>query len=150
MSEELEMNTKKNRENITLSIDTEQDNGNNLGRDLKGQSEGRDLKGIRCAVSGPVGSLDKWDQFDFCPELLRGIYAHGFENPSEIQQKAIKPIMDGRHLIAQAQSGTGKTGTFTIGLLHRLDLTQNTTQAIILAPTHELVNQITNVLTAIG
>ena len=165
MSEQLQINKeKKNRENITFRVNVEpnQEEGQSGGREQgqsggreHGQSGGRDLKGLR---SQPVGSLDtvgslnldKWDAFDFCPELLRGIYAHGFEKPSQIQQLAIKPLMDGRHMIAQAQSGTGKTGAFTIGLLHRLDLSQNTTQAIILAPTHELVTQITNVLTAIG
>ena len=48
-------------------------------------------------------------------DLLRGIYSYGFEKPSAIQQRAIKPLLLMRDTIAQAQSGTGKTATFTIG-----------------------------------
>ena len=48
-------------------------------------------------------------------DLLRGIYSYGFEKPSAIQQRAIKPLIMMRDTIAQAQSGTGKTATFTIG-----------------------------------
>ena len=94
--------------------------------------------------------ISNWDDFDLKPELLRGIYGHGFEKPSQIQQTAIKPMIDGRNVIAQAPSGTGKTGAFAIGTLERIDLTQNVTQAIILAPTHELVQQISSVVKEIG
>ena len=66
-------------------------------------------------------------------ELLRGIYGHGFETPSQIQQKGVLPILAGRDLIAPAQSGTGKTATFSIGLLSTLDLRNPGTQAIIMA-----------------
>ena len=51
-------------------------------------------------------------------DLLRGIYSYGFEKPSAIQQRAIKPLILMRDTIAQAQSGTGKTATFTIGARH--------------------------------
>jgi translation initiation factor 4A len=54
------------------------------------------------------------------PELLRGVYAYGFERPSAIQQRAIMPIITGRDVIAQAQSGTGKTATFSISILQRV------------------------------
>ena len=54
------------------------------------------------------------------PELLRGVYAYGFERPSAIQQRAIMPIITGRDCIAQAQSGTGKTATFSIAILQRV------------------------------
>jgi translation initiation factor 4A len=84
------------------------------------------------------------------PELLRGIYSYGFETPSEIQKKAILPMSFGRDIIAQAQSGSGKTGSFTIGVLQSIDVSKPFTQAIILAPTHELAKQITNVITSIG
>jgi len=53
-----------------------------------------------------------FDEMSLKENLLRGIYAYGFERPSLIQQKAIVPIISGRDIIAQAQSGTGKTGTF--------------------------------------
>ncbi len=51
-------------------------------------------------------AIDSFDGMDIPEELLRGIYAYGFEKPSAIQQRAIKPTMLGRDLIAQAQSGT--------------------------------------------
>ena len=57
-----------------------------------------------------------FDEMGLRENLLRGIFAIGFERPSIIQQKAIMPLISGRDLIAQAQSGTGKTGTFTIGM----------------------------------
>jgi translation initiation factor 4A len=63
---------------------------------------------------------DNFDNMELKPELLRGIYAYGFERPSAIQERAIMPIITGRDVIAQAQSGTGKTATFTISILQRV------------------------------
>jgi len=94
--------------------------------------------------------IEKWDDFDIKPELLRGIYAYGFENPSDIQKKAILPVIQGYDVIAQAQSGSGKTGTFSISTLQIINTSVAKTQAIILAPTHELVQQIFDVITKIG
>uniref|UniRef100_A0A8C1PPK8 RNA helicase n=1 Tax=Cyprinus carpio TaxID=7962 RepID=A0A8C1PPK8_CYPCA len=83
-------------------------------------------------------------------DLLRGIYAYGFEKPSAIQQRAIKQIIKGRDVIAQSQSGTGKTATFCISVLQCLDIQVRETQALILAPTRELAGQIQKVLLALG
>lgn len=91
-----------------------------------------------------------FDDLNLKEDLLRGIYAYGFENPSEIQQQAIQPTIMGRDIIAQARSGTGKTGTFGISILERIDTSINVPQALILAPTRELVEQITNVIQQIG
>jgi translation initiation factor 4A len=91
-----------------------------------------------------------WDDLNLKTDLLRGIYAYGFEKPSDIQKKAILPIINGKDTIAQAQSGTGKTGTFAISVLERIDPTNKNTQAIIIAPTHELVKQIYNVISSLG
>jgi superfamily II DNA/RNA helicase len=85
--------------------------------------------------------IEKWDQMDLDTELLRGIYAYGYENPSPIQKKAIHPMKDGRDLIAQAQSGTGKTATFTIGALMTVDTKVNSVQVICISPTRELSMQ---------
>merc|ERR1711937_937812 len=71
-------------------------------------------------------------------ELLRGIYAYGFEKPSAIQQRAIVPCIKGMDVIAQAQSGTGKTATFSIAILEKIDTSLRETQALILAPTRKL------------
>uniref|UniRef100_A0A8C5ES60 RNA helicase n=1 Tax=Gouania willdenowi TaxID=441366 RepID=A0A8C5ES60_GOUWI len=82
--------------------------------------------------------------------LLRGIYAYGFEKPSAIQQRAIIPCIKGYDVIAQAQSGTGKTATFAISILQQLDIEQKDTQALVLAPTRELAQQIQKVILALG
>ena len=95
--------------------------------------------------------LKGWDDIPDCDmNVLRGIYAYGFENPSPIQQKAIPPMVDRRDMIAQAQSGTGKTGAFTVGTLNIIDTSKKTTQAIVMAPTRELAMQISNVFINIG
>ena len=83
-------------------------------------------------------------------ELLRGIFAYGFEKPSAIQQRAIMPVLKDHDVIAQAQSGTGKTATFSISILQKLDLSVKQCQAIVLAPTRELALQIQKVVKVLG
>lgn len=97
-----------------------------------------------------VVEIKSWDDLDLKIDLLRGIFAMGFENPSAIQRKAIKPILDKHDIIAQAQSGTGKTGTFSISALQTIDLTLFEPQVLIMVPTHELVLQVENVMKQIG
>jgi translation initiation factor 4A len=93
-----------------------------------------------------------FDEMNLKALLLRGIFGYGYERPSLIQQKAIVPILTKRDIIAQAQSGTGKTGTFTIGMLQNIDinLTDVVCQAIILSPTKELAEQTYKVVNALG
>lgn len=91
-----------------------------------------------------------FDDMHLNEKLLRGIYAHGFEKPSMIQQRAIKPILMGKDVIAQAQSGTGKTATFAIGILQQLDVATKGCQALVLAPTRELAQQIVKVISELG
>ena len=79
-----------------------------------------------------------------------GVYAYGFERPSAIQQRAIMPVIKGSDVIAQAQSGTGKTATFSISVLQKIDPAVKSCQALILAPTRELAQQIQKVVVAIG
>ena len=97
-----------------------------------------------------VEEFEKWDDMKLKKNVLRGIYSYGFEKPSPIQKKAIRPLADGKDIIAQAQSGTGKTGAFSVGTLQVVDETVNKTQAIILSPTRELSRQIYDVLTSLG
>lgn len=97
-----------------------------------------------------VEKIDNFDNMGLREELLRGIYSYGFEKPSTIQQKAIVPTISGKDVIAQAQSGTGKTATFSIGCLQQLDYTLPQCQALILAPTRELATQIQKVVDALG
>lgn len=86
-------------------------------------------------------SIETFDELNLKPELLRGIYGYGFEKPSKIQQMAILPIIKKNDLIAQAQSGTGKTGAFTIGTLQLVDPDKDEIQCLVLSPTRELANQ---------
>lgn len=98
----------------------------------------------------------KYDDFSelLAPEkyesLLKGIYEYGFEKPSEIQSRAIEKITLGKDLIAQAQSGSGKTGAFVIGTLARIDMQSKKLQGIIIANTKELANQIKDVAEELG
>lgn len=94
--------------------------------------------------------INKWDDLNIDTNILRGIYAYGLEMPSPIQCKSIMPMLSGKDLIAQAQSGTGKTAAFTIGTLSLIDTTVNKTQSIILSPTRELSIQTAQVITSIG
>jgi translation initiation factor 4A len=106
----------------------------------------------------PDGVIDSnWDEvcenFDdmgLKEELLRGIYAYGFEKPSAIQQRAIVPCVRDHDAIAQAQSGTGKTATFSIAILQKIDTAIPQCQALVLAPTRELAQQIQKVVMALG
>lgn len=91
-------------------------------------------------------TIDSFEELGLNQDLLRGIYAFGFEKPSIIQQKGILPVISKRDTIAQAQSGTGKTATFSIGVLHLIDPSSPLCQAIILAPTRELALQINKVI----
>mmetsp|Transcript_132939 Transcript_132939/g.216545 ORF Transcript_132939/g.216545 Transcript_132939/m.216545 type:complete len:394 (-) Transcript_132939:259-1440(-) len=109
-------------------------------------------EGLTVSVSGadeyPV--VDSFDDLDLQEGLLRGIYSYGFEKPSAIQQRAIRPVLDGRDTIGQAQSGTGKTATFVIGSLQRIDFSHSACQSLMLAPTRELASQIHKVVLALG
>ena len=93
-------------------------------------------------------TFNKWDEIELKQNLLRGIYGYGFEHPSPIQKKAIIPMINRRDIIAQAQSGTGKTGAYTISCLQIIDSTIRETQAIILAPTRELARQVESVISS--
>jgi len=107
-------------------------------------------------TSGPT-EIQSWDDTPLIRDnVLRGIYAIGFEQPSPIQKKGIVPMIrtnkDGkrRDIIAQAQSGTGKTGCFSVGVLNIVNPENKYTQGLILAPTHELAGQIRDVITDLG
>jgi translation initiation factor 4A len=97
-----------------------------------------------------ITEIKDWESFNLNDDLLRGIYRYGFEKPTPIQSTSILPIIEKKDIIAQARSGTGKTGSFTIGALQRIDISMKTTQVLLLAPTHELVKQISTVVSSIG
>jgi translation initiation factor 4A len=93
---------------------------------------------------------ETFDDMDLKEDILRGIYSYGFEVPSSIQQRAIKPLIEGKDMIAQSQSGTGKTATFTIGCLERVDIKVMKPQIIVLVPNRELAMQIFKVFESIN
>lgn len=126
------------------------------------QSDIKEIHTVDSTVPNYIGATIKsYTEFDDMPmfqnedddlamKLLGGISAYGFDKPSIIQQKTIVPLAQGRNVIGQAQSGTGKTGAFVIGTLGHLDPSVNHVQLIYLAHTHELAEQIMYVINAIG
>lgn len=97
-----------------------------------------------------VKIISSFENMNFKEDLVRGIFAYGFEKPSAIQQRAVIPIIKGRDVIAQSQSGTGKTATFSMGVLQNVDTSLMETQALILSPTRELAVQTQKVVLSLG
>ncbi len=95
-------------------------------------------------------TIDSFEDLEIDQDIIRGVFSYGFERPSKIQSKAILPVIDGRDVIAQAQSGTGKTATFCIGTLSRIEKEINAIQALVLVHTREMALQINNVFNQIG
>lgn len=114
------------------------------------QAMSQDLKNVEFETSEDVDVTPTFDGMGLREDLIRGIYAYGFEKPSAIQQRSIRPIVKGRDVIAQAQSGTGKTATFSMSILQSLDTQVRETQALVLSPTRELAQQIQKVILALG
>lgn len=83
-------------------------------------------------------------------DILRGVYAAGFESPSAIQARAVAPILAGRDVVAQAQSGTGKTSMLALTAVARVDVATRATQVLILSPTRELAAQTERLAAALG
>lgn len=102
------------------------------------------------AADNDTAPCATFDAMQLKPDLLKGIYAYGFEKPSAIQQRAIRPIVRGRDVIAQSQSGTGKTAVFSVSALQLLDNSCRDTQVLILSPTRELAEQTQKVVQALG
>lgn len=94
--------------------------------------------------------VSKFEDMNLKKNILRGIFSYGYENPSPIQIKAIPLFIKGSDIIAQAQSGTGKTAAFSISILQQINEDINSTQAIIVSPTRELSEQIYNVIKQIA
>ena len=101
-------------------------------------------------TSKGVKVVSSFDAMNLRQDLLRGIYSYGFEKPSAIQQRAILPIVSGRDVIAQAQSGTGKTSLIAITLCQMLDTSTREVQALVLSPTRELAVQTEKNVLALG
>tara|TARA_B110000208_G_scaffold192023_1_gene261871 strand:+ start:5193 stop:6332 length:1140 start_codon:yes stop_codon:yes gene_type:complete len=91
-----------------------------------------------------------FDEMNLNNNLKKGIYAYGWEKPSKIQESGIVPVIEGNDCIIQAQSGTGKTGTFSIALLNMIDKDIHSCQVICLSPTREIAEQTLNVINSLN
>ena len=105
---------------------------------------------ISFETSKGVSVTSTFDAMGIREDLLRGLYSYGFEKPSAIQQRAIMPICSGRDVIAQAQSGTGKTSMISLALCQMLDTSTREVQALVLSPTRELATQTEKTALALG
>eukprot|EP00127_Corallochytrium_limacisporum_P005356 Clim_evm32s203 gene=Clim_evmTU32s203 len=113
---------------------------------------GKEIKVEQADPNSPLYSVNDFKQLNLKPKLLEGIYAMKFTKPSRIQETALPMILNDppTHLVAQSQSGTGKTAAFTLGLLSRIDESKNTPQALVLSPTRELARQTSEVIEEMG
>jgi len=103
-------------------------------------------------MSHPLTFFDSFEdkELEIRDNILKGIFSYGFERPSPIQRIAIKPLKDGNDMVIQSHSGTGKTATFTIGLLSRINEEEKCTQAIVICNTRELALQTSKVFTSLA
>ncbi|XBH81943.1 hypothetical protein VPH35_107424 [Triticum aestivum] len=101
-------------------------------------------------MAAAAGGATTFDAMGIREDLLRGIYGYGFEKPSAIQQRAVIPIITGRDVIAQAQSGTGKTSMISLSVCQVIETNVHEVQALILSPTRELATQTERVMQAVG
>src|SRR5690348_12196660 len=89
-----------------------------------------------------MSSSNSFSALGLSSEILKSLTDLGYESPSPIQQQTIPILLEGKDLLAQAQTGTGKTAAFALPILMKLDITKNQPQALILAPTRELAIQV--------
>jgi translation initiation factor 4A len=101
-------------------------------------------------IQDELKMYDSFDEMSLQDNLIRGIYSYGFETPSKIQQLAIVPMSKNTDILAQSQSGTGKTGAFTIGALSVVDTSIKSPQVLVICPTRELSQQTERVARALG
>ncbi|XBW35433.1 hypothetical protein QEN19_000999 [Hanseniaspora menglaensis] len=121
--------------------------------DLKTESLGGNLPKSKDGLT----IYPSFNKMNLNKELLKGIYSIGYEKPSLVQSKAIVPIISGKDIIIQQQSGTGKTATFTIAMLQVLyglstfnKKKSEGLQALVISPTRELAIQINGVIENLG
>lgn len=124
--------------------------GNSRKRKERERTDRDENEKVEITLTDDVEVHSSFETMRLKEDLLRGIYAYGFERPSAIQQRAIVPIVQGRDVIAQSQSGTGKTAVFSIGALQCLDTSSNETQVLCLSPTRELAEQTQKVVLSLG
>ena len=151
-SSDTDKNEGKIRKSGSSSKSKKQERGGGAARNADRDDGRAPLGGLTDAdiETNSVHVISSFESMGLKDNLLRGIYGYGFEKPSAIQQRAIKPIVQGRDVIAQSQSGTGKTAVFSIGILQSIDIRSNDVQALTLSPTRELAEQTCRVISSIG
>ena len=103
-----------------------------------------DLEIQRKDPNCPLYSVKSFEELNLQPNLLKGVYAMGFNAPSKIQETALPTLLADppQNMIAQSQSGTGKTAAFVLAMLSRVNTSLKHTQVLCLSPTFELALQI--------
>ena len=94
--------------------------------------------------------IPSFDNMGLAMDVVKGVYAYGFERPSAIQQRAVLPILAGRDVILQAPPGTGKTAAFALGALSAVNSRDRDPQVLILSPTRELAEKSQKVCFCLG
>ncbi|KUJ18020.1 ATP-dependent RNA helicase-like protein dbp5 [Mollisia scopiformis] len=111
------------------------------------------LSDLQADSANPLFSVQSFEELGINPEIMKALYAMNFRKPSKIQEKALPLLLANppQNMIAQSQSGTGKTAAFVITILSRLDYTRpKQPQALVLAPARELARQIEDVVRLVG
>lgn len=116
-----------------------------------------DLKKLITKIDNRIKTKDvtdtkghNFEDYELKIELLKGIYEKGYEKPSPVQEEVIPIALTGKDIIARAKNGTGKTASFVIPILEKLDFSQKCVQAVILVPTRELALQISSTIKELG
>ena len=120
------------------------------GSHIRAKHEAKRLQIDAADIQSNVEAIREFELMGLKENLLRGMFAYGFKHPSAIQQRFTMPFINGRDVIAQASSGSGKTSAFCICLLQRVDEQMRETQALVLSPTRELAVQTQELCTSIG
>ncbi|XP_046396768.1 DEAD-box helicase Dbp80 [Ischnura elegans] len=110
----------------------------------KGLVENKNDVSVQCKdPNSPLYSVKSFEALNLKPELLKGVYSMGFNSPSKIQETALPTLLADppQNMIAQSQSGTGKTAAFVLAMLSRVDPNKNYPQVLCLSPTYELAVQ---------
>ena len=151
MDKKLIKNTIVEAESVDGSVPNDFDQKVKANEDL-GLKQDRfpNIDKLDIMTSNWTKQVKSFDELGLKKDLLKGIYGNGFDLPSPIQSLAIEPMIMKRDVIAQAQSGTGKTATFGISLLQIIDTSLNEVQAVILTQTRELANQNYKVIRLLG
>jgi ATP-dependent RNA helicase DeaD len=97
-----------------------------------------------------LDSIPSFSELGIAPAIVKAIKEAGYETPSPIQAQSITPLLEGRDLLGQAQTGTGKTAAFSLPLLSRLNDRQETPQILVLTPTRELAIQVAEAMQGYG